>query len=126
MFLLNWYREYLEIKYEKAAKKRELEFCEACETLKLQLSLANDERKRLIDRLVDKPEAEPIKELDEQPRAIMPSRVQWGVRRQSLEAESRANAAALRRREEENKKDNSSRNLTINEIEKELGVTKDA
>lgn len=124
MFLLKWYREYLDIKNERETKKRELQYCEACETLKLQLSVANEERRFLLEKLTDKPDE--VKESNHEPqnlKPILPNRVPWAVRRQMLESEDRAAAKALRKNEDELKaKSNDGKVLTINEIERELGV----
>ena len=119
MFLLKWYKEYLEIKNENAEKKRDLEYCESCETLKIQLAIATDERKRLIDRIIEVPE---VKE-QEAPatlKPVLPNRMNFNVRRQMLEQESRVAAQALKRNQEINKVATSP--LTVATIKKELGV----
>ena len=124
MFLLDWYREYLELKYEVAAKKRELRYCESCESLSRQLALANDERKYLIEKLTEtKVVTEEVKPSTENLKAVMPTSLRWSARQQILEAEDRQKAKAL--------KNNPSIQavpsgvaLTAEEIEKELGVEK--
>jgi hypothetical protein len=121
MFLLEWYREYLSIKSEREVRAKELSFCESCETLKMQLAVANDERKMLIAKLTDKPEVEDNKIDTSNLRPILPSRMNWNVRQQMLEKEDRAAAKALREKQAELTK--SGKALTISEIEKELGVT---
>jgi len=118
MFLLKWYREFIEIRYEREAKKKELQFCQACETLKMQLAIANDERRLLINKLTDKPEAIEEKQSLDNLRPIQPPRMSWNVRRQHLESESREAAKRLHK----NNEANSGKALTVNEIEKELGV----
>lgn len=123
MFLLNWYKEYLEIKAERDARKRDLSFCSACETLKLQLAIANDERKMLISKLTDKPVVEDRRAEPENYKQVLPNRMNWNLRRQMLEAEDRAAAKVLRTNEKANI---GSKPLTVTEIEKELGVSEDA
>lgn len=120
MFLLNWYKEYLEIKAERDARKRDINFCAACETLKLQLAIANDERKRLIDKLLEKPEVEEVAKPNLTDFKPLPSKMNWNQRRQILEAEDRAAAKIINQKREEDK--NSGKALTVHEIEKELGV----
>ncbi len=122
MFLLNWYKEFIEIKAERDAKKRELNFCEACETLKLQLALANEERKFLIQKLTKEPEVIEEKQIDTSNlRPLMPSRMNWNTRRQQLESEDRAAAKIINEKNKELKA-NSGKTLSVHEIEKELGV----
>jgi hypothetical protein len=122
MFLLNWYREYLEIKSERESKKRELNYCSACETLKLQLAIANEERKLLINKLTDKPEVIEDKPNTNELKPIMPNRMNWNTRRQLLEAESREAAKLMKQNEAITRSSTEGQVLTIHEIEKELGV----
>jgi len=127
MFLLNWYKEYLEIKAECDARKRDINFCSACETLKLQLAIANDERKRLIDKLLEEPEVEETSKVNiSDLRPLMPNRMNWNARRQILEAEDRAAAKLMRQNSETTKTAGSDKTLTVHEIEKELGVEENA
>ena len=123
MFLLKWYKELLDIKYERSARKRDLEFCSACETLKLQLAIANEERKMLISKLTDKPEVVEVHPDTSTLKPINPKHMNWNVRRQMLEAEDREAAKLMRQKKEETKSDSKTdKTLTIHEIEKELGV----
>lgn len=125
MFLLNWYKEYLEIKHEKAARLKELSFCDSCETLKLQLAIVNDERKLLISKLVETTKPEESKIDTSVLKPVMPNRMNWNLRRQALEQEDRAAARVLRENESKNQvaaSGGQSAALTVTEIEKELGV----
>lgn len=128
MFLLNWYREYLNIKSEYKEKQKELDYCESCESLKLQLSLANEREKELLDRIIHPPEPKVEEEKPPQIlRPILPSRMSWNIKRQALESESRAAAKALRDNDAIRPtltiKDNEPKKvLTVKDIEKELGV----
>lgn len=121
MFLINWYRELIELRQEIAAKKRELEYCESCETLKLQLALANDEKKQLLNRLLEKPEKTETEQEIVNPKAILPNRLTFSARRQMLEAEDRARAKVIRDNSAI-KPVTSSKAVTVEEIEKEIGV----
>lgn len=122
MFLLNWYKEYLEIKYEREARKKDLEFCPACETLKLQLSIANEERKLLISKLTDKPIVEEVKREETVLRPIYPASRTWSVQRQMREAEDREKAKILKKKADELNQAKSGEPLTVSEIEREIGV----
>ena len=120
MFLLNWYREYLEIKNEQKTKAKELQYCEACETLGRQLAIANEERKMLIEKLTaEKVIPEEPKQI-ENPKAVMPVSLRWSARQQALQAESRNAAKVLQKKKDEEKQ--SSAPLTVAEIEKELEI----
>jgi hypothetical protein len=120
MFLLKWYKEYLDIKNEQRARVKELQYCEACETMKLQLALANQNMKDVLDRLLaeDAPAEEP--KAPEKLRAVMPTSLRWGARQQMMEAEDRERAKALRNNPAINAQPSTP--LTTAEIEKELGV----
>lgn len=125
MFLLKWYKEYLDIKAERDERKQNLNFCSACETLKLQLALANDERRVLIDKLTSSPQAEEKVTETSNLKPMLPSRMPWNVRRQILEREDRA-AAKIQKQNAEvltnAAKESTSKDLGVAEIEKELGV----
>ena len=106
--MFNWYREWLLI-------RKESRICDSCETLRSQLELANYEKKQLLDRLLEKPVVESIKE----PNMItLPSKnVPWNVRRQMLELEDRERAKLIR--EAPKIKQNI---LTTEELEKDLDI----
>jgi hypothetical protein len=127
MFLLNWYKEYLDIKNTQAAQAKELQYCEACETLKLQLAVANDERRFLLEKLTDnKPVIEQVV-----PESVilnpLHKSMRWTARRELLESEARDVAKRLRQnRENTTELKDVSKPLTVAAIEEELGVTADA
>lgn len=87
MFLLRWYREYLEIK--------ESQECQSCSMLREQLMMERQNNQRLMDRiLTPQPiikEAEPLP-----PPISVPKVVPWHVKRQMLEQEDRVKAQKLR------------------------------
>ena len=62
-------------------------------------------------------------------KPILPKYIPWGVKKQMLEAESRAQAKILREKEKEIKEAEKplteSKPLSVEEIEEELGVTKE-
>lgn len=113
--MFNWLREYLDI-------KREARFCESCETLKTQLSIANEEKKDLLDRLLNPIRTETEQTVDTRElKPIQTRDVAWRVRRQMLEQEDRIKAGLVREapKPELVKTDVK----TAADIEKELGVT---
>ena len=127
MFILNWIRQWREMQLEFAEKKRELNYCESCEVLKLQLAMANEEKQQLLDRILN-PVIKPESKLIDTPnlKPLMPTSMSWSARRQMLEAEDRAKARALRNNDAvkvSNSQSRVSNPLSIPEIERELGVS---
>jgi len=84
--------------------------CLSCETLRQQLEIVNYEKRELLNKLIREPEA-PIQPDFSQ---MKPRMIPWNVRRQELEAEDRKRAQLIREKEKE---------LGINELEKEIGVS---
>ncbi len=110
--MFKWYRELLEIRQEarerKASLLKQQTQCESCETLKHQLEVSNFEKKQLLDRLLEKPAPEVIKE----PVPITrPHNIPWNVRRQILEQEDREKARLLRE---------AAKPISTEDLEKEL------
>lgn len=97
MFLLEWYKEYLEIKYNSRKLKNEVvveeKICQSCETLRQQLEFSNYEKTQLLNKLLKEPEPEKVTEA---PQITRPRQVPWNVRRQLLEQEDRVKAQRLR------------------------------
>lgn len=93
MFLLDWYKQYLEIR-ESFTKEQ---VCESCETLRSQLATVNHEKEMLLRRIMEKPEKEPERMVAPPmqhvgPRLHMP----WRVKQQMLEQNDREAARAKR------------------------------
>lgn len=107
MFLLNWYRDWLELKKEYKTK-----VCESCETLKIQVEQLRYDNERLVNRVLEKPE--PIREPSLPSGDMKPignKFTSWRMRQQMLEAEDRQRAKILKDRDTE-----------IKDLETELGV----
>lgn len=129
MLLLDWYRQWLDIRAEFKAKKFELtrevtseqSICQSCETLRQQLEISNYEKKLLLNRLLEKPE--PVEERIKAPELIAqrPRVTTWAAKRQMLEREDRELARSLR---EAAKPDGEKADIA--ELEKELGVAEKA
>ena len=122
MFPLDWYRQYKEIKHEN-------DYCEYCNSLKLQLALVQEEKRLLLNKILETPVEKVVTPVQgENPKALMPpSGMNWNMRRQILERESREAAKLARRNAEASRSAGDSatmggKPLTIHEIEKELGV----
>jgi|SRR5215471_2394903 len=121
MFLLEWYKQWLDIRSHHRSDnilvERDEKVCQSCETLKQQLEIANYEKQQLLNRLLEKPA--PTVERTEAPVPVTrPTMLPWRVRQQMLEKEDRAKAKALR---EAAKPDNaSSVDADAQLLEKEL------
>jgi len=123
-FLREWYE------FRRDTK----DYCKSCETYKEQLSLANFEKKQLLERLLHVPETKSTEPAQIQgPAPIMPRIVPYRVQRQMLEQEDRAKAATIRRQQEDARiaKEQATKNpdrpieenaISIEQLEKELGV----
>lgn len=103
-------------------EREESNHCESCDTLRMQLQLSNDEKTRLMNMLLSKPEI-PI--VNKPPEITRPSLIPWNVRRQMLEQEDREKARILRESPKPNPNTNiqnpNQMNQTTDELEKELG-----
>lgn len=67
--------------------------CNSCELLKGQLEVANHEKNRLLDRLLEKPAVDiPAPPME----VTRPHNIPWAVRRQMLESEDREKARLMR------------------------------
>jgi hypothetical protein len=87
--------------------------CESCETLKMQLDIANHERRQLLETIIGftKPA---VVEVDQNPRIIqpiLPRTVPWRMRQQKLEENDRLTAETLKKKQQD-----------IDALEKEVGV----
>ena len=82
--------------------------CETCEVLRQMLANSERERRELLARLLNPPQAEPVVVEKEEPVPITPQFVPWRVRQQMFEAEDRKRAELIKQRNEE--------------LEKELGI----
>lgn len=89
----NWIHRLLNPHCSDCKEEREDSLvCKSCETLKSQLDIANHDKERLLNRILAKPESEPVREPVEVTR---PQNVPWNVRRQMLEREDREKAKLM-------------------------------
>jgi hypothetical protein len=113
---------------------RESSVCESCEALKIELARLHDQNNLLINRMTT-PNEVPIKqESDEVLKPIMPRHQSWKMRQQTLEANDRHNAKLINDKVKEELKIRErdkpapeivvlTEPITVESIEKELGVT---
>jgi hypothetical protein len=123
--LLNFIREWMDIRRESKS------YCKSCEILKEQLAASNFEKKHLLERFVFTTPAS-VESSNIRTEPILPKIIPWKIQRELLEAEDRAKAASIRRAREEqekarlgsNQSGNSieSNSISVDELEKELGV----
>lgn len=93
MFLLNWYKDWLEIRREYKQSKP----CDTCEALKIQVEQLRHDNSRLMERLLEKPESEPQSVVDNITPIIPKGRhIPWKIRQQMLEEKDRREAKLLR------------------------------
>lgn len=91
--------------------------CKGCEVLNNQLAIANHEKELLRNTLLDlvKPKVFEAPSIPIEP--IKPKIVPWHMKQRELESQSRAEAKIRQEYE---------RNLNIENLERELGVTENA
>lgn len=102
--MFGWLEELLEIKYRFREKKlsinkvieQESVICDSCETLKMQLTIANQEKKILLEKLLEEPKKEEVQEYNG-PQSLVPkgTNVNWKARKQLLEENDRAAARVI-------------------------------
>lgn len=113
MFL--WLHHLLNPHCPECREEREdTRICQSCETLKSQLEIANLEKQKLLDRLLEKPQPEIPREPVQVTR---PVHVPWNVRRQMLEAEDRRKAQLMKQAPQP---------ISTEDLEKELDVASEA
>lgn len=97
-------------------ERQENRICQSCETLKMQLAIANHEKEHLLSVILEstkQAQAEASPQIDYE--KVKPKLMTWNVRRQMLEAEDRKAAQILA----EQKKSVSQQ---IADLEKEVGL----
>lgn len=118
MFLLDWYKELLDIRRENERQRIELhkeETCESCEHLKLLLEKQQLLNQDLINKLTEKSVPEPVPA--QVPVDIKPRHIPWNVKRQILEADDRKAAALQRQAAEQLKVNITPKGVVVTETE---------
>lgn len=138
--MFGWLKELLEIRIEYKAKQIELastknsidisrahdtKLCESCETLKMQLAIANQEKKELLNRILTPVTAVKPEVIIQNPRAVIPPRHSgFNTKRRELELASKENRRLLdeKAREESKLKAVGKSNDDIDDLEQELDL----
>ena len=93
--------------------------CKSCETLERQLEIANEDKKKLLEIILERNK---VSENDNPPafnyEQVKPKAIPWSVRRQLLEAEDREKARILNSQNREQQE--------ITKLEKEIGIASTA
>lgn len=120
MFLLDWYRQWLELRREY--KSTEPKICESCETLKLELAHLHQDNQRLLDRILTPPVTPSVERVIDNVTPILPKRgVPWNARRQMLEANDRHAAQLLKNAPKpQPASSGTTTNTTTNELEDDV------
>lgn len=110
--MIDWLKQQFELWIEYRHSRRE---CQSCNTLREQLLIANNEKQKLLDTIVElsKPEQPIVQNEPVVHEALQPKRVPWLVRKQMLEKEDRL--AAQLRKDKQNEINQSNQELE-NEI----------
>lgn len=111
--MFNWLRELLELRMEMRERNKEIKICESCEILKHQLSLVNDEKKDLLNRLIHPIVEQPTVESSEFKPVLQSHNMSWRVRQQMLEREDRERAKLLNQNREA---------ISVSDLEKEMDI----
>lgn len=91
--MIEFIRELLNLRREKR--------CESCEILKQQLALVQNERNKLLDKLLESPEKVEVEQPQIEYKDLKPKFIPWPVRQQILEKESAQRAKLMRDKTEE-------------------------
>lgn len=114
MFLLEWIREYrldkLEYKAAKSKVQRDDMLCDSCKTLEMQLALANQREKDLLERLIN-PISTSVTTSPTETFKPITGRHPFEVKRRELEANSRREAEIIKQR-----------NIELEQLEKEMQI----
>lgn len=113
--MFGWLKELLDLKIEYKRNNLDLlktkdevaiehNICNSCETLKMQLAIANQEKKDLLNRILTPAVQQEVKFIPDT-KAVIPQRhLGFNARRKVLEAESRNHAMLLDQKRKEDEK----------------------
>lgn len=101
---------------------KDYEPCKSCETLQIQLQIANEDRQRLTETLLDILKPKVVESVPQELNQIQSSSALFSRRRAALEAKDREEAKILKSSTNLGKPDIEAVK-NINELEKELGIT---
>jgi hypothetical protein len=132
--MLKWLHHLLEPHCPDCKAEREDNaICKSCETLRIQLEIANYEKRQLNDAVIrlSLPPERTAPPAYQEPQPARQQHIPWAVRRQMLEAESRREAQLINARKEEEAKlaasvprgPSGGISASVAELEQELGIT---
>jgi hypothetical protein len=94
--ITKFFHELMNPHCSECMRESELDsMCESCETLKMQLSLANQREKELLQLLVYKQQPLPELVASSDIKPVMPKAIPWRVKQQMLEEQDRERAKVL-------------------------------
>ena len=88
-----------ETKKSEIEVTKEDEICESCRTLKMQLAIANDEKKLLLDKLINPSIPVEPTVMHQEMKPIGRTVTVWSDRKKQLEANSRLEAEILKKKQ---------------------------
>lgn len=96
--------------------------CQSCETLKMQLSIANHEKQELLNTVLSMTKPAPREETTPVVNyESLPKPMTWSMRKQMLEAEDRKTAQLIADQKKRNEEAAKIRE-DINKLEEEVGI----
>lgn len=119
MFLIEWYRQYKQIKEEFKPSDK---VCDSCETLKHEIEMLRLERNKLLDNILNPKTIETKSQDTSEMKPIQSTRVPWRVTQQRLQDADRREAAKLIKEKSDDMKSSS---ITTEELEAEMGIVAD-
>jgi hypothetical protein len=87
--MIDWLKQQFELYIERRQQAKE---CLSCNTLRDQLFIANNEKQKLLETIVELTHPKPEPTVAMQELKPIAKTVPWHLKRQMLEAESRASA----------------------------------
>jgi hypothetical protein len=98
--------------------------CKSCETLKVQLEIANYEKKQLLEAVLNSTKPNDLSERNEREyEPLKPKSIPWAIRKQMLEAEDREKAKLMSKQTTNEVHIDNDLTNEIAKMEAELGVT---
>lgn len=120
-----WIHHLLEPHCEQCkAEREENKVCSSCETYKVQLEIANYEKRELLKTVLESMKPQVSETKVEIPEPLKPRAIPWRIRQQMLEEEDRAKAKTIadNQKREAEAKANADRAKEIEQLEKELNI----
>lgn len=111
----NWFHRFF---YPHCVHCANENICESCETLREQLARANEEKKQLLETILESVKPKVEVPVQTEVKLEQPRQMPWRVKREMLEAEDRQKAMLLKKKENELSIDKTE----LKELEKEMDI----